>query len=232
MDTVTLVENEIDEGQRLLGRVDDEKFMVTAAGWAKPVDEDRWTLYIATSVVDTGGIMVAYRQLTDTIRSLDDFEIDSSYIKLIGENHPIARKFEELNRRLTGKPWIHCGAMVIGNNAFDDAYIYSPRFVKVRIYGMIFDGHQPGPLHLSLEPHNPTSKLIIGEGSNSKEYPAKTGIDWEIAAPEGASLERSEIGLMILAWNFGGHRTRSSANEVWSFAKLEMHGFRFLKMPS
>lgn len=37
---------------------------------------------------------------------------------------------------------------------------------------------------------------------------------------------------MTLAWNFRGHRTRSDANTVWSFAQLGLNGFRFLREPT
>jgi hypothetical protein len=232
MDTVALVEEQIDEGQRLLGRLHDETFVVNAAGWGKPIDEDRWTLFIANPIIAVDGPLVAYRRLTDILRAMGDLEIDSSNIKLIGENHPIARKFMELNRRLTGKPWIHCGPTVIGGIHFEDIYVYSPRFMEVTIYGMIFDGEQPGPLHLSLEPHDPTSRLTVTRSNHRQEYPAKTGLDWVVAAPEGATLERDETGGKTLAWDFRGHREKSSANDVWTFAKLGLHGFRFLKIPA
>ena len=52
MDTITLVENQIDDGQRLLDRLGEESFAIRAAGWVKPVDEDRWSLYIVTSEID------------------------------------------------------------------------------------------------------------------------------------------------------------------------------------
>jgi hypothetical protein len=51
MDTVTLVGKQIDDGQRLLDRLGEEGIVVRAACWVKPVEEDRWSLYIATPLM-------------------------------------------------------------------------------------------------------------------------------------------------------------------------------------
>jgi hypothetical protein len=50
-----------------------------------------------------------------------------------------------------------------------------------------------------------------------------------VAAPEEATLQRDETGIMVLAWNLHGNRIQSSANEVWSLAKLGLHGFRLVR---
>jgi len=90
MDTVTLVENQIDDGQRLLNRLGEEGFVVRAACWVKPVEEDRWSLYIATPAVDEKGIAQAYRQVYRVLRSLKGVLITDSDIKLVGEKHSVA----------------------------------------------------------------------------------------------------------------------------------------------
>jgi hypothetical protein len=111
-------------------------------------------------------------------------------------------------------------------------YVYPLGKTQVTIYGMVFRGEPGGALHLSFEPHNPHGKLLVESDRKRNEYPAETGIDWVVAAPEGATLERDGRGLMELAWDFRGNRTRSSANEVWSLANLGLHGFRFLRQPA
>ena len=35
-----------------------------------------------------------------------------------------------------------------------------------------------------------------------------------------------------VAWDLHGNRVRSSANEVWSLANLNLYGFRFLREPA
>ena len=83
MDTVTLVETQIDDGQRLLDQLSDKDFVVKAACWVKPVEEDRWSLYLATPTVDEKGAAAAYRQVFGVLRSLGDAWITDSDIKLV-----------------------------------------------------------------------------------------------------------------------------------------------------
>src|SRR5262249_13210081 len=111
-------------------------------------------------------------------------------------------------------------------------YVYPLGRVEVPIYGLIFRGEPSGALHLSFEPHNPHSRLTIESMGKHDEYPAETGIDWVAAAPEGAKLERNNMGMTALTWDLHGKRMQSSANEVWSLANLGLHGFRFLREPT
>jgi hypothetical protein len=53
-----------------------------------------------------------------------------------------------------------------------------------------------------------------------------------VAAPWGVTLERNGNGQRVLAWDLHGNRIQSRANEVWSLAKLGLHGFRFLREPA
>lgn len=232
MDTVTLVENQTDDGQRLLDRLREKEFVVRAACWVKPVEEDRWSLWIATPAVDEKGTLAAYRQLVDVLRSLGDSWITSSDIKLVGEKHPVVQDALDILRRFPHRMPTQSPRPLFGGIPVEAVYVYPLGKVNVTIYGLVFRGEPSGALHLSLEPHNPHSSLEVGRGEKRNKYLAETGIDWVVAAPEGAKLERNEIGLMELAWDLRGNRVRSSANEIWSLAKLGLHGFRFLREPA
>ena len=54
MDTIALVDNQIDDGQRLLDGLSEEGIVVRAACWVKPAEEDRWSMYIAGAAVVVG----------------------------------------------------------------------------------------------------------------------------------------------------------------------------------
>jgi hypothetical protein len=232
MDTVTLVDAQIDDGQRLLDRLTEEGIVVRAACWVNPVEEDRWSLYIATPAVDEKGATEAYRQVYRVLRSLGDTWITSSDVKLVGEKHPVAHEALDLQQRSSGRMLTRPRHPLLGSMPVEEMYVYPPGKVEVWVYGMVFDGAPTRALHLALEPHNPNSSLIIGSGPQQTVYHAKTGTDWLVAAPMGATLEQDEIGRLVLAWDLHGHRLKSTANEVWSFAKLGMHGFRFLQQPA
>ncbi len=228
MDTVTLVDSQIDDGQVLLDRLGDEGFVVRVACWLKPVDPDRWSLYIASPVVDEKGKFEGYRKVGGVMRSLGEIGITSSDVYLVGEKHPLVRDVLAILRRFPdGKPPRSQG-FLLGGIPVEDLYVYPPGKVEVTIYGMIFRGQPDGGLHLSFEPHNPHSWLEEEIKGKRNVYPAEV-MDWVVAAPEGSVLERNDAGRMVLAWNLRGKRTESGPIEIWTFAKLGQHGFRFLR---
>ena len=163
--------------------------------------------------------------------SSDEPSIADSDIKAVGVTHPAVQEVLDIQRRFPNRMDTKTPRHSLGGKPVEEIYIYSLRKVEVTIFGMVFEGYLDA-LHLSFEPHNPNSSLIVGEGERRQVYPAKTGIDFLVSAPEGARLARDEIGRTVLAWNLHDHPMESDANSVFSFAKLEMHGFRFLREPA
>ena len=99
MDTNTLVDDKVEDGEKLIDGLVRENVPVLAACWVKPADEDRWSLYIATPLVDERGLLEAYREVHRLFRSLGDFWIDTSDVMLIGAHHAITREVLALQRR-------------------------------------------------------------------------------------------------------------------------------------
>jgi hypothetical protein len=231
MDTVTLVENRIEEGQRLLDLLEKEGVAVRAACWVKPFERDRWSLYIATPSVDEKGMLGAYLQLVTVLGLMGDGWLTTSDIALVGERHPIVQDALDILRRFPHRKPIPSPRTLVGGISVEEIYVYSPGKVEVTVYGMIFRGEPGGTLHLSFEPHNPHSRLTVENEGERREFPAETGIDWVVAAPEGASLEWDENRRLVLAWDLHGRRMQSGAHEAWTFAGLGLHGFRFLREP-
>jgi hypothetical protein len=228
MDTVALVEYQIDDGQRLLDRLDEKGIVVRAACWVKPVQEDRWSLYIATPSVDENGTLQAYRQLNGVLRSLGDDWVSSSEVVLVGEKHPLVPDALDILRRFPHRRPIQSPRSLLGGIPVEDVFVYPTGKTPVTIYSLVFQGDPGGVVHLSLEPHNPHSKKIVENKGQRNEYIAQTGIEGVVAAPPGAKLKRDQTGQMLLVWDdLHGKRVHSSANEVWTLAKLELHGFRF-----
>ncbi len=233
MDTVTLVDGQIDDGQRLLDRLREEGVDVRAAGWLKPVETDRWSLYIATPVVDERGSTEAYRQVLGALRSLGSDWIDSSDVWLVGTKHPAARDLLDIRQR--SPDWVPARSRhpLLGGTSAEEVYVYpSAKPVEVTVYGLAYRGDPSHSLHLSFEPPNPKSWLVVEAEGKSHKYPAETGIDWVVAAPAGATLGREGGGPLMLTWNLRGNPVRSDAKEVWSFAKCDLHGFSFLREPA
>ena len=124
MDTITLVDNQIDDGQMLLDRLGEEDFAIRAAGWVKPVDEDRWSLYIATSEVDKKGLTAAYREVLRVLRSLENPWITGSDIKLIEEKHPITSGLLDILKRFGDRLPTHSQRNLLGDLAIEEVYVY------------------------------------------------------------------------------------------------------------
>lgn len=126
MDTITLVENQIEDGQKLLDRLSESDFSVRAACWVKPIDEDRWSLYIATPVVDEKGAAQAYREVYRVLRSIENVWITDSDIKLIGETHPITNGLLDILKRSNGKISTRSRRPLLGEFPIEEAYVYPP----------------------------------------------------------------------------------------------------------
>jgi hypothetical protein len=121
MDTETLVENLIVDGQKLVEELPLRGFEVAAAFWLKASEDGKWYFYVVSPAVDAEGIAKAYRRLHPLVRALPQpFFIDPLEIKLIGPSNPIARDVmaNQGARRVrwTGK-WL-------GNISIEEAYLY------------------------------------------------------------------------------------------------------------
>ncbi len=227
MDTVALVEYQIDEGQKLLDRLVEKGVPVRAACWLKPVDEDRWSLYLATPILDQLGELAAYGEVLPVLRSLGDVWISSSDLMLVGEKNPLVQDAHAILRRFPHNKPIRSPRSLVGGRAVEEVYVYSLGKTQVPIYQLWFPGAPDEIGSLSLDLHLLEGRFSV-RNENGKEYKSQTGIACVVLAPEGAKLERDASGEMILSWDLHGTRTESSADEVWSLAKLGLHGFRFL----
>ncbi len=99
MDTSALVENQIDDGLKLVNRLVADHFDVSVACWVRTSEEGDWFLYIASKTVDENGLAAAYRDVYRVIQSMPDIWIPKSQVKLIGRENPIAKNALEMQRR-------------------------------------------------------------------------------------------------------------------------------------
>src|SRR5438132_469581 len=127
MDTEPLVENLIDDGQRLVEEVSKRGFPVMTAFWLKTSEDDKWYFYIVSPVVDAEGLTQAYRRLHPLVRAgPEPLGIDPLEIKLIGPSNPIAQDVLAIYRRAPGprvSP-IRWGGKQLGNASVEGAYLY------------------------------------------------------------------------------------------------------------
>lgn len=126
MDQITLVENQISDGQRLIQQLAAENFDVTAACWAKTSEEERWFLYIASKAVDDLGLFGAYRTVHLVIRAMPDLWVDPFEVKLLGATDPITKDLLKFQSRSPSRAPTRFWGTHLGGVAVEAAYVYPP----------------------------------------------------------------------------------------------------------
>jgi hypothetical protein len=129
MDSESLVEDLIDDGQRLADELARRGFPVTAAFWLKPSERNRWYFYVVSSVVDDEGLTQAYRRLHPVVRAMPELLwIDPLEIRLIGPSNPIAQDVLAIHSRVRGPRAtpIRWRGTRLGNVSVEGAYLYPP----------------------------------------------------------------------------------------------------------
>jgi hypothetical protein len=100
--------------------------------------------------------------------------------------------------------------------------------MEVKIYGLSYNIGNDSPLHLSFDSLDCAGRLVVESVSGQRqEYQPELMTPLSVTVPDNSELGLSEIGLRILKWTRGGKGFGSSANEVWTFAKMGIHGFKF-----
>jgi hypothetical protein len=126
MDTITLVNEQIEEGQMLLDRLSGEAIPVRGACWVKPVEVDRWSLYLTTPLVDEQGATAAYREVYRVLRSLPDARITDSDVTLIGTKHAVAKDLLGVLRRYSDRLPRLLKEGTFGGMSVEEVYVYPP----------------------------------------------------------------------------------------------------------
>ena len=129
MDTETLVENRIDEGQKLIEELAKSGFEVSAAFWLNASQDGKWRFHVVSPVVDTAGIGEAYRQLHPLVWSRPQTgSIDPLAVRLVGPSDAVARDVLDALSRAPGPRGspIRWRGRVLGNVIVEGAYLYPP----------------------------------------------------------------------------------------------------------
>jgi hypothetical protein len=127
MAQATLVEMQINEGQRLIDRLTQEGVDVTAAAWVKESESGDWYLYLATPLVsEAGGKRPAYHRINSVIREMqkEGFGMDPFEKKVIGPHDPIAKDIVANQSDRSGRPLTPFRGSQLGDLAVEEAYIY------------------------------------------------------------------------------------------------------------
>ena len=128
MDYVPLVNEQIEDGKRLLERLSEEGVTVKAACWLKETERSRWHLHFVSSLVDdTGERSPAYTRVRLLIEQMPQpFRMDLAEVRFEKPNGRFSKALQELIRRSNGKLPLYLGSGALGGVSIDAAYIYAP----------------------------------------------------------------------------------------------------------
>lgn len=117
-----LVNEMIEDGAKLLNKLDDRGIPVKAAAWFDDPEKQGWKLVIITSLAENPGPLEAYMQIQHAMNGLKlRFALDD--IVVMG---PGSGRFEEFRRTLEGAArgeFLQPKPPALGV-ALDDAYVY------------------------------------------------------------------------------------------------------------
>ncbi|MBI1903152.1 MAG: hypothetical protein HYS13_18785 [Planctomycetia bacterium] len=127
MDTDTLVDNLIADGQKLIAELPRRGFAVTAAFWLQASEDGNWYFYIVSPAVDSDGLAKAYRRLHPLVRAMPQpFWIDPLEIRLVGPSSGIAQDVLAIHSatRVTWGSAIRWSGKKSGNVGVESVYLY------------------------------------------------------------------------------------------------------------
>jgi hypothetical protein len=125
MDPDSLVNEQFEDGRKLIEALRNDGFPVSAAGWIQESDGGQWYLYIVSPEVDTKGPKAAYHALNATYRRIGPLWVGPFEIKMVGTEEPVAKALEDFHRRYPGKfPARLPGSQFVGL-PIDQAFVYA-----------------------------------------------------------------------------------------------------------
>ena len=116
-----LVEQEIEDGQKLLDQLDAGRFPVSSALWHYSPEKNRWRLVIVSPVADTKGPHYGYTRIQKALGETETTSLSLDDIRLMGKEDP---EFGDLKRTL-GPPWPKSSIQQRRPpRPFEDEYVY------------------------------------------------------------------------------------------------------------
>lgn len=138
MDKDALVTEQTDSGEQLIKALAADGFETRMAFWAKPTDEGKWFLYLASTMVDDNGLAAAYRLVHRTMRRMPDLWIEPLEVRLLGMNDSLTEAaLDVIKPKISASPYAirkpkpYPGMTLfrgdtLGGLGIDGAYIYPP----------------------------------------------------------------------------------------------------------
>jgi hypothetical protein len=124
VDQELLVDNRIDDGEKLLAQLVRSNFDVTVAFWVLESEDTSSFLYIASTNDEPETVGDAYRKLYVALSKIPDISLSLSDVKLVHPSDPIARDAIAARDRRPGRVPIRYRGKRLGNIDIEEAFIY------------------------------------------------------------------------------------------------------------
>ena len=124
MAKATLVNIDVELGDRILGALDAGGFSVTAALWLLTDEFEDWRLAISTPLYDKVGPQEAYLKLVTALSSREPNLSRPLPIRLMSNRSALIRELRRLFKKSADVRGMRLGGHMIGDVWIDDAYVY------------------------------------------------------------------------------------------------------------
>jgi hypothetical protein len=136
VDQETLVINRIDEARKLLDSLSEEQpLVVSDAFWMDSLEDDKWTLYIASPKIEEIGITGGYSALILTLKAHPEIQLDVDDILPRSTDDPTVVEVLNAIRRCSAIEAFQLGGVFLKGHFVQRAYIY-----PVRVDGQTWPG--------------------------------------------------------------------------------------------
>jgi len=125
-----LVEQDIEDGRRLIEALGRINFRIQAALWLYDSESREWRLTIATPLVDEQGPRYAYTEIQAVLQStMPPLPLSLQNISAVSTENKLVKALKKAIRLPYGLQGIRLTRNVINSIYIEDAYIYSTRAI-------------------------------------------------------------------------------------------------------
>ena len=124
MDQNALVSERTEAGKRLAETLSAKGYAVGAAFWAKPTEEGKWYLYLASKIVDEKGPGEGYRLVNSVMRANPDPWIEPFDVRVLGLDDSLTEAVLAKARLKTFPGMTRLDDVYLAGVSMDGALIY------------------------------------------------------------------------------------------------------------
>ena len=125
MVSTTLVDTQIEDGEKILRQLDADRFDVDSALWFFDTQKEKWTLFIATPLVNSIGPKESYSKIKESLDKLvNTLQTATLDLALIKPDHDLLRLLKSALRVGPEIARIRFTGNVINGTLIEDALIY------------------------------------------------------------------------------------------------------------